>query len=135
MNQMASGFASASLLRDEAERAAAAEGIDVEELVQSALALVLALSPGGRDSLRYVQSSHAAEATAELIEGCNRAIAKAADRVLRAELAGWGREHASELAGMTDEQLEAEAVEAVRAARQWMRAEAEAGAREVSPGP
>lgn len=136
MNQIAPGFANASLLRDEAERAAAAEGIDVEELLQSALALVLALSPSSRDSLRYVQSSRSAEAEVELAEGCSRAIARAAERVLQEELAAWGREHAPELAGMTDAQLEAEAVEAVRAARQEMRANAAgAGAQGVPPRP
>lgn len=136
MNQITPGFANAPLLRDEAERAAAAEGTNVEELVQSALVFVLALSPSGRDSLRYILSSRSAKATAELVEGCSRAIAKVADRVLREELAVWGREHAPEFAGMTDEQLDAEAIEAVRIARQEMRAkEAEAGVQGVFPGP
>jgi hypothetical protein len=104
-----------------AQQAVDYEGTSMSSLVSASLALYLGLSGAARRSARYVLSSGSPEARELLLEGCGRAIARAADTQMSAQLAERGRAMGIQDPKLTDEAIEAQAVAAVREARKARR--------------
>ena len=99
------------------------EGTTMSALVSSALSLYLGLSGAARRSARYVLATGTPGACDLLLDGCGRAIARAADVHLTDQLAARGRASGVQDSGMSDETIEADAVAAVRATRTSRRAQ------------
>jgi|GEM_PF-3928872 hypothetical protein len=108
-------------LYDIAQQSADYEGTTMSALVSSALAFYLGLSGAARRSARYVLASGETELRDALLEGCGRAIARAGDQLLTARLAARGRAMGLQAEPVSEEEMAAEAVEAVSEARRARR--------------
>jgi len=114
-----------------AQHSAEYEGTTMSSLVSSALAFYLGLSGPARRSARYVLASGATEVRDLLLDGCGRAIARAGDQLLTAQLAARGRAMRFQEEPISEEEIAAEAVRAVSDVRRARRA----GAEEDAPAP
>jgi len=104
------------------QQAAAYEGASVSATVSAALTLYLGLSGAARRSARHVLAAGTPSARDALLEGCGRAIARAGDQMLREQLAARGRAMGLWDVAVSEEQIDQDAVAAVRDARQVTRA-------------
>ena len=116
---------------------AGSDGITASQAVARSLALGVGLPSSARRTLRFVLSEGGEEARSQLISEVTKAIARVGNSVVEARLRTHAKAHGSGVLGETEEELAAQAVQAVADYRREQTTAApirKAGVREPSAG-